>query len=136
MVPTVGSGLVISWAGMRGIVTVAAALALPVGNDGAPFPFRDLILLTAFCVVVSTLVIQGLTLGPIMRRVHLNPDDSVEREIGLARAKTAKAALRSAIPARHPFLPGRTGSLRSASVILTSPPLRDAKVRITPATLR
>jgi CPA1 family monovalent cation:H+ antiporter len=94
MLPTVGSGVVISWAGMRGIVTVAAALALPVGTDGAPFPFRDLILLTAFCVVVSTLVIQGLTLGPIMRRVHLNPDDSVEREIGLARAKTAKAALR------------------------------------------
>jgi monovalent cation/hydrogen antiporter len=93
MVPTVGSGLVISWSGMRGIVTVAAALALPVGSDGAPFPFRDLILLTAFCVVVSTLVIQGLTLGPIMRRVHLNPDDSVEREIGFARAKTAKAAL-------------------------------------------
>ncbi len=95
MLPSVGSGLVISWAGMRGIVTVAAALALPVGTGGAPFPFRDLILLTAFCVVVSTLVIQGLTLGPIMRRVHLNPDDSVEREIGVARAKTAKAALRA-----------------------------------------
>jgi CPA1 family monovalent cation:H+ antiporter len=94
MLPTIGSGLVISWAGMRGIVTIAAALALPVGKDGAPFPFRDLILLTAFCVVVGTLVIQGLTLGPIMRRVHLSPDDSVEREIGLARAKTAKAALR------------------------------------------
>ena len=54
--PTVGSGLVVSWAGMRGIVSLAAALALPAG-----FPFRDLILLTAFSVVLGTLVIQGLT---------------------------------------------------------------------------
>ena len=46
--PTVGSGLVISWAGMRGIVTLAAALALPDG-----FPGRDLIVLTAFSVVLG-----------------------------------------------------------------------------------
>jgi CPA1 family monovalent cation:H+ antiporter len=50
--PTVGSGLVISWAGMRGIVSVAAALALP-----SAFPYRDLIVLTAFSVVLGTLVI-------------------------------------------------------------------------------
>ena len=93
MLPSVGSGLVISWAGMRGIVTIAAALALPAAADGRPFPFRDLILLSAFGVVVGTLVVQGLTLGPLMRRVRLNPDNSVQREIGLARAETAKAAL-------------------------------------------
>ena len=52
--PTVGSGLIISWAGMRGIVTLAAALALP-----AAFPFRDLIVLTAFSVVLGTLVAPG-----------------------------------------------------------------------------
>ena len=52
--PTVGSGLIISWAGMRGIVTLAAALALPAG-----FPFRDLIVLTAFPVVLGTLVDPG-----------------------------------------------------------------------------
>ena len=52
--PTVGSGLIISWAGMRGIVTLAAALALP-----AAFPFRDLIVLTAFAVVLGTLVAPG-----------------------------------------------------------------------------
>ncbi len=91
MSPTVGSGLVVSWAGMRGVVTVAAALALPDGE--AAFPYRDLILLTAFSVVLSTLVLQGLTLGPLMRRVCLSEDDSVDREIGLARAETAKAAL-------------------------------------------
>jgi CPA1 family monovalent cation:H+ antiporter len=95
MMPTIGSGFVISWAGMRGIVTIAAALALPGGDGPSAFPFRDLILLTAFCVVLSTLVIQGLTLGPILRRVHLDTDDSVEREVALARAETAKAALRA-----------------------------------------
>jgi CPA1 family monovalent cation:H+ antiporter len=80
---------------MRGIVTIATALALPDGEAGAGFPYRDLILLTAFFVVLSTLVLQGLTLGPLMRRVCLSEDDSVEREIGIARAETARAALRA-----------------------------------------
>src|SRR6195256_6190680 len=60
--PSVGSGLIVSWAGMRGIVTLAAAMALPQG-----FPYRDLIALTAFSVVLGTLLIQGLTLKPLMR---------------------------------------------------------------------
>ena len=64
--PTVGSGLVISWSGMRGIVTLAAALALPEA-----FPFRDLIVLTAFSVVLGTLALQGLTLGPLLRALDL-----------------------------------------------------------------
>jgi CPA1 family monovalent cation:H+ antiporter len=92
MQPSVGSGMVVSWAGMRGIVTIAAALALPDGGDSA-FPYRDLIILTAFCVVLSTLVVQGLTLGLLMKRVCLHDDDSVEREIAVARVETAKAAL-------------------------------------------
>ena len=61
--PTVGSGLIISWAGMRGIVSLAAALALPPA-----FPYRDLIVLTAFAVVLGTLVIQGLTLKAALTR--------------------------------------------------------------------
>ena len=64
--PSVGSGLIISWAGMRGIVTLAAALALP-----AAFPFRGVIVLTAFSVVLGTLALQGLTLGPLLRRPPL-----------------------------------------------------------------
>ena len=72
--PTVGSGLVISWAGMRGIVTLAAALALPAG-----FPYRDLIVLTAFSVVLGTLVLQGLTLKPLLRALDLQDDDPVGR---------------------------------------------------------
>src|SRR4029078_3283646 len=69
--PTVGSGLVISWAGMRGIVSLASALALPAG-----FPYRDLIVLTAFAVVVGTLVIQGLTLKPLLQRLKLHDHDA------------------------------------------------------------
>lgn len=86
--PTWQGGVVISWCGMRGIVTLAAALALPEG-----FPFRDLILLTAFAVVLVTLVAQGLTLRWLLGRVRLPEDDSVEREVMLARAETARAAL-------------------------------------------
>src|SRR5215510_3083121 len=88
--PTVGSGLVISWAGMRGIVTLAAALALPPA-----FPFRDLILLTAFSVVLGTLTIQGLTLAPLLRALDLQDDDPVGRELDAARAGALRAALAS-----------------------------------------
>jgi monovalent cation/hydrogen antiporter len=86
--PTVGSGLVISWAGMRGIVSLAAALALPAG-----FPFRDLIVLTAFSVVLGTLVIQGLTLKPLLRALDLHDDDPVGRELNVARARALRAGL-------------------------------------------
>lgn len=58
---------VLSWAGMRGVVSLAAALALP-----ANFPGRDLILFLAFCAILATLVIQGTTLGPLIRRLGLN----------------------------------------------------------------
>jgi CPA1 family monovalent cation:H+ antiporter len=88
--PTVASGLVISWAGMRGIVSLAAALALPVG-----FPFRDLILLVAFFVVLGTLVIQGLTLKPLLRRLTFQDDDPAGREYQAARERALQAALAS-----------------------------------------
>src|SRR5688572_17857085 len=88
--PTVGSGLVISWAGMRGIATLAAALALPAG-----FPFRDLILLTAFSVVLGTLTIQGLTLAPLLRALDLQDDDPVGRELSAARERALGAGLAS-----------------------------------------
>src|ERR1700747_3016864 len=55
--PTVQSGIMVAWCGMRGIVTLAAALALP-----DTFPYRDLLLFTAFAVVLGTLILQGLTL--------------------------------------------------------------------------
>ncbi|HSJ04607.1 MAG TPA: sodium:proton antiporter, partial [Verrucomicrobium sp.] len=86
--PTVGSGLVISWSGMRGIVTLAAALALP-----AEFPYRDLIVLTAFCVVLGTLVLQGLTLKALLRALDLRDDDPVGRELKSARERALTAGL-------------------------------------------
>jgi monovalent cation/hydrogen antiporter len=78
---------VVGWAGMRGTVTLAAALALPAG-----FPHRDLILATAFGVTLGTLVIQGLTLRPLILRLTLRDDGSVERETTLARVETLRAA--------------------------------------------
>jgi NhaP-type Na+/H+ or K+/H+ antiporter len=92
MLPTVRGGILVAWCGMRGIVTLAAALALPDGDPGA-FPHRDLIVFCAFCVVLVTLVVQGMTLGPLMRALRLRDDGSVERELSLARTETAKAAL-------------------------------------------
>src|SRR6185369_674357 len=74
--PTWQGGLVISWSGMRGVVTLAAAYALPTATATTPaFPYRDLILLCAFCVVVGTLVLQGLTLKPLIAMLHLRSDD-------------------------------------------------------------
>lgn len=88
---------VIGWCGMRGTVTLAAALALPTGGGGnAPFPYRDLILVTAFGVVLGTLVVQGLTLRPLMLRLHLEEDDSVDREVRLARVETLRSAVDAA----------------------------------------
>ena len=86
--PTAGGGLVVAWCGMRGMVSLAAALALPEG-----FPYRDFILLAAFAVVVGTLVIQGMTLKPLIRLLRLPDDDPVRKEVKLARAKALKAAL-------------------------------------------
>jgi CPA1 family monovalent cation:H+ antiporter len=78
--------IVVAWCGMRGTVTLAAALALP-----ADFPHRDLILFTSFLVVLGTLVVQGLTLKPLMARLGLEQDDAVEREVRLARLETLRA---------------------------------------------
>jgi len=78
--------IVVAWCGMRGTVTLAAALALP-----AAFPQRDLILFTSFLVVLGTLVVQGLTLKPLMALLRLEQDDEVEREVRLARLETLRA---------------------------------------------
>ena len=83
-------GLVVSWCGMRGLVTMATALALPLS-----FPSRDLIVLSAFAVVLGTLIVQGLTLGPLIRLLRLKPDDSFNREISAARMTLLDSAVAS-----------------------------------------
>jgi Na+/H+ antiporter len=82
------TGLVVGWSGMRGIVTLAAALALPEG-----FPYRDFILTAAFTVVLGTLLIQGLTLRPLLLWLRLPDEGQVESELALARACALKAAM-------------------------------------------
>jgi len=94
--PTLGGGIVLSWAGMRGIVTLAAAFAIPETlPGGAPFPHRDLILLCAFVVVLGTLVLQGLTMAPLIRAFGLTDDDPVGREVRLARTHAYGALIES-----------------------------------------
>ena len=85
---------VIAWAAMRGIVTLAAALALPLTTaDGRPLPFREHIILLAFVVILVTLVIQGLSLGPVVRALRIPEDGTQEREEVHARHRAVKAAL-------------------------------------------
>jgi CPA1 family monovalent cation:H+ antiporter len=84
----------ISWAGMRGAVSLAAALALPFQTDGGePFPGRDLIVFLTFAVILVTLVGQGLTLPLVIRTLRLKDDGAEEREDAKARIRAAEAAL-------------------------------------------
>ena len=79
---------VVGWCGMRGTVTLAAALALPID-----FPHRDLIFFTSFAVVLVTLVVQGMTLRPLIAWLGVRDDGTVEREVQLARVESLRAAL-------------------------------------------
>jgi NhaP-type Na+/H+ or K+/H+ antiporter len=89
------SRIVSAWSGMRGAVSLAAALAIPLETDaGNPFPGRDLIVFITFAVVVATVVIQGLTLPALIRALGIQGDgDMEEREELRARLTAAKAAL-------------------------------------------
>lgn len=83
-----------AWCGMRGAVSLAAALALPLTTDaGTPFPERDLIVFLTFAVILATLLLQGLTLPLLIRRLDIHDDQEVQAE-SKARLKAAKAALR------------------------------------------
>jgi CPA1 family monovalent cation:H+ antiporter len=84
----------IAWNGMRGAVTIAAALLIPLRTDaGAPFPGRDLIVFFAFAVVLATLVVQGLSLPLVIRVLGLEADGGAEEEEAQARIRAAEAAL-------------------------------------------
>jgi monovalent cation/hydrogen antiporter len=84
----------ISWAGMRGAVSLAAALAIPLTTDaGTSFPERNLIIFLTFCVILGTLVLQGLTLPAIIRMAGIEPDHGEDEEDARARIRAAEAAL-------------------------------------------
>jgi CPA1 family monovalent cation:H+ antiporter len=85
---------IISWTGMRGIVSLAAALALPLATaTGISFPFRAEIILIAFMVILVTLLLQGLSLPFLIRTLNLGEDKSIEHEERQARELAAIAAL-------------------------------------------
>src|SRR5215208_4320118 len=86
--------MVIAWSGMRGAVSLAAALAIPLETDaGTAFPQRDLIIFLTFCVIFSTLVVQGLSLGPLIRFLGISDDGADEEEELRARLVATRAAL-------------------------------------------
>jgi Na+/H+ antiporter len=85
---------VLGWAGMRGAVSLAAALALPLTiAEGQPFPQRDFIIFLVFSVILATLVLQGLTLPLVIRVLGLEDDGLAQKEETKARIHAAEAAL-------------------------------------------
>jgi len=86
--------MIVAWTGMRGVVSLAAALAVPMTlRNGSPFPGRDLILFLSFVVIVATLVVQGLSLPLLIRALGIPEDRSMEKEERDARLKANRAAL-------------------------------------------
>lgn len=95
--PSLKHGVLVGWCGMRGVVTLATAFALP-----SHFPQRDVIVLTAFAVVLATLVLQGLTLAPLVRLMGLDGENGLDEELVRVRADMAGKALE--------ILGGKTGA--------------------------
>ena len=85
---SVAETFLVGWAGMRGLVTLATAFALP-----ADFPQRNTVVLAAFAVVLATLLIQGATLTPLIRLLRIGREQEAEDELGHARIQLAEAAL-------------------------------------------
>lgn len=86
--PTPKAVFIVGWAGMRGVVSLAAAFAIPLGTDaGEPFPARAEILFLTFVVVVGTLLIQGTTLGWMIRRLGVAGDDAERDRLAFAGAQ-------------------------------------------------
>ena len=92
--PTWPVPAVVSWAGARGVVPLAAALSIPLtADDGVPLPHRDLILVLAIAAIVISLIVQGLTLGPLVRLAGIARPGGTRQEEATARLRLAEAAL-------------------------------------------
>ncbi|HEU4586020.1 MAG TPA: Na+/H+ antiporter [Gemmatimonadaceae bacterium] len=88
--------LFVGWAGMRGGESLVIALALPFTiASGAPFPVREKIIFITFVVILVTLVVQGLTVAPLLRALHLHPDERADDEEAHARLVAVEAGLRA-----------------------------------------
>jgi NhaP-type Na+/H+ or K+/H+ antiporter len=93
--PPPASVFLVAWTGLRGIVSLAAALAIPltIANGRSPFPDRALIIFVTFAVILITLVVQGLSLPLIIRVLKLSDDGSEHREEMRARYEAVHAAI-------------------------------------------
>jgi CPA1 family monovalent cation:H+ antiporter len=90
--------MLVAWAGMRGVVSLASALAIPeMLSDGTPFPDRDLILYITFCVILATLVLQGLSLPALIRWLKFEEDHTV----GTPEQQRESMSMRLALAARE-----------------------------------
>jgi CPA1 family monovalent cation:H+ antiporter len=86
--------VIVAWAGMRGVVSLAAAFALPITiANHQPFPGRSYILFLTFCVILTTLVFQGLSLPFLIRKLRVRDDGVIESEERSARLKANEAAV-------------------------------------------
>jgi CPA1 family monovalent cation:H+ antiporter len=86
--------VVVGWMGMRGALSLAAALALPTAiAGGAPFIQRPIVIFLTFCVIIATLVGQGLTLPLVIRRLGVKDDGAAQREEATARLVASRAAI-------------------------------------------
>jgi CPA1 family monovalent cation:H+ antiporter len=93
-VPDLKSLFIVGWTGMRGVVALAAAISLPeMLDNGDPFPGRNVMIFLTFCVIFVTLVLQGLTLPPLIRRLGLVGAAARNEEQEEARREVVKAAL-------------------------------------------
>lgn len=86
--------VVLGWCGLRGAISLAAALSIPVVVGGSPFPDRNLLVFATFCVILVTLVGQGTSLPWLLRRLSLVGGDVARRQRALAERRCAEAALR------------------------------------------
>ena len=113
--------VVVAWAGMRGGLSLAAALAIPLRRaDGSPFPDRDLVIMVAAAVIVASLLIQGTSLPWLLRRLGLRAEDFGTEE-NKARLKAARAALE--------WLDDHSGAESADEATKSARALYEAKVR-------
>ena len=86
--------VVVAWSGMRGVVSLVIALAIPLTTwQGDPFPQRELVIFLSYSVILATLVLQGLTLAPLIRLLRVGVDCDERTEERIARTKTIHAAM-------------------------------------------
>jgi monovalent cation/hydrogen antiporter len=105
---------IVAWTGMRGVVSLAAALAVPLTlSDGTPFPGRDFILFVTFCVILATLVVQGLSLPALIHRLGVVDDGLANLEERTARLKANEAAVAYLAEVENQFPPELIERLRA-----------------------